>query len=311
MSDRSDNAISAVGGIAAGWASYKYLPPIIAKPYGRWFMTECKNITRAEHNSYWNAAQEALVSSGLKDKGVTLVDVNSSNLEKVIKDTFEKSDKFAEEVTEKLKLKNKSVKPSAPKARPKWKYILFGPDSNTKLKNKLKIISEGGNAGYHGASKNVLVNKDYMGFSTFHEMGHAVNATSKGALKALSVGRHATALAMPFLLATALIKRRKPESPNESKQSQRRKNFLKDNIGLISFGCMLPTVIEEGMASINGAKLAKNVLKPQELKKLNITNAKAWGTYLLSATLLSVFAQFAVKVKDKLVPPKENVNSQN
>ena len=68
---------------------------------------------------------------------------------------------------------------------------------------------------------------------------------------------------------------------------------------------MLPTVVEEGLASINGAKLAKKVLNPQELKKLNITNAKAWSTYLLGATLVSICAQLAVKVKDRLVAPKQ------
>ena len=298
MSDKTDNTISAVGGAAAGWASYKYLPSMVQRPYARWFLTECGNISQAEHNRYWDAAKQAYETSGLKEKGVELFDLNSSNLAQITKDTFQKTG-------QRLKQSGKTPLKLYEGKRPKWMYILFGPSHEDKLKAALKTISEGNNACFHPGSNNVFVNKDTMGFSAFHEMGHAVNANSKGALKTLSTGRHFAAFAVPFLLAAALIKKRKPESSDEPRSTQRRKNFLKDNIGLITFGCMLPTVVEEGLASINGAKLAKKVLNPQELKKLNITNAKAWSTYLLGATLVSICAQLAVKVKDRLVAPKQ------
>ena len=315
MSGKTDNTISAAGGVAAGWASYRYLPSIVQRPYGRWILSECRKIPQAEHIKYYDAAKQAYETSGLKEKGVELIDLNSSNLQGVIKDTFEKSEKNAEIMKKNLRTKiykffnmpvPKEIKTKPQKPRPKWKYILFGPSREDKLKASLKNISEGNNASFHSGSNNVFVNKDAMGFSAFHEMGHAVNANSKDALKTLSIGRHFAAFAVPFLLAAALIKKRKPESSDEPRSTQRRKNFLKDNIGLITFGCMLPTVVEEGLASINGAKLAKKVLNPQEIKKLNITNTKAWSTYLLGATLVSICAQLAVKVKDRLVPPKQN-----
>ena len=317
MGEQTNSTIGTVGGVAAGWASYKYLPKIFGRPYSRWFITECRDISKSEHNKYWSVTQKALESSGLKKQGIELVDINNTNLEGVTKDTFEKMDRVFEEKTNKIidkmfeKLKapridGKKIKfPSyKQEARPKWKYILFGPSGDEKLKGTLKGIAKGDNACYVPFIKNVYVNKDKMGFSTCHEVGHAINANSTKWLKALSLGRHVTTKLAPVLLAVALIKKRKPESPDGPEAEQTKKNFLKDNIGLLTFGCLLPTVAEEGLASINGAKLVKKYLTPQELKKLNVTNAKAWSTYLIGAALLSAFAQFAVIVKDKLVEPK-------
>ena len=297
MDEKANNAVGAVAAFGAGWASYKYLPTVVGKPFGRWVYSEFKELPQSENLRYWNAAQRAYQTSGLKKNGVELLDINPTNLEGVTKDTFTKMDKKVNDIFG-LKL-NKKNKPKKPRA--KWKYILFGPGSEDKLKSALKTVSEGGNAFYHGGSKSVFVNKEKMGFATFHEMGHAINANSSSARKALSIGRHLSMLCVPLMLVAAMLQKREPESQFEPKPEQRKKNFLKDNIGLITFGLMLPTVAEEGLASINATAMAKKVLKPQELKKLNKTNAKAWSTYAVGAILASAFAQFAVNIKDKLV----------
>ena len=318
MNENSNGAVSAVGGIAAGWASYKYLPKIVQRPYGRYIFGELDKLTKEENNMYWNAAHKALRTSGLQEKGVELINLNSkSNIDSVTQDLFVKSTKNAQKTLNKIMKKQniptsqtktgaKATIQTVTKPRPRWKYILFGPSGEDKLKGALKDVSEGQNAFFHTASKNIYVNNDKMGFSVFHEMGHAVNANSTTGKKILSYGRHFTAFMVPILLATALIKKRKPENEAEPNNVKRKKNFLKDNIGLITFGCLTPTLVEEGLASINGAKLAKNVLNPEQLRKLNITNAKAWSTYFVGAVLASVLAQFAVKIKDKLVEPKQN-----
>jgi hypothetical protein len=301
MDDRTNNAVSAVAAFGAGWASYKYLPKIVGRPFGRWIYSELQELPQAENLRCWNAAQKAYQNSGLQKKGVELLDINPTNLEGVTKDTFTKMEtKVKDAYGIKIDIKTKPKKP-----RPKWKYILFGPSGEDKLKSKLKNISEGGNATYNDRSKNVFVNKEKMGFSAFHEMGHAINANSSTARKALSVGRHVSMLFMPLMLAATMLQKRTPESKFEPKSEQRKKNFFKDNIGLITFGFMLPTIVEEGLASINGAAMAKKVLNPKDLKKLNATNAKAWSTYAIGAILASAFAQFAVKIKDKLVEKRE------
>ena len=299
MDDRTNNAVSAVAAFGAGWASYKYLPKVVGRPFGRWVYSEIKELPQADNLRCWNAAQKAYQNSGLQKKGVELLDINPTNLEGVTKDTFTKMDKNTKNIF------GVSTKPKPKKPRPKWKYILFGPSGEDKLKSALKNISEGGNAAYHDGSKNVFVNKEKMGFSAFHEMGHAINANSSSLRKALSVGRHVSMLFVPMMLAAAMLQKRTPESQFEPKSEQRKKNFFKDNIGLITFGLMLPTVVEEGLASINGAAMAKKVLNPKDLKKLNITNAKAWSTYAVGAVLASAFAQFAVKTKDRLVEKRE------
>ena len=302
MDNHTNGAAETAAGLAAGWASYKYLPTIVKKQYGRWIFSEFKNVSQAENNNYWSAAQKAFQASGLKEKGVDVIDINTTNLEGVLKDTFEKSNKNIDKF---FKIKN-SKPLQMNKPRPRWKYILFGPGGEEKFKRAIKGMAEGENACFHLASKNVLVNKDKMGFSTFHEMGHALNANTTKGMKAFVYGSHVIGFAAPILLALALIKRRKPESENEPKGTQIKKNFLKDNIGLITFGCLTPTLIEEGLASINGTKMAKKVLNPQDLKKLNILQGKAWSTYLAGAVLASLTAKFAVNIKDKLVKPKDN-----
>ena len=318
MGDNANNIPSVVGGVAAGWASYKYLPRYVKGPYGRWFLSECHDISAAEHNKYYSVAEKALADSGLKAKGVGLIKVEKSNIESVTNNSFEKVDKKIEKFInnmldkfyDKLKVPKTDIKkfektPRTEKPKSNLLYILFGLGDSSKFKRSVYDVADGSNSFYHPILKDVYVNKDTMGFSTAHEMGHAFNSNSTKWLKTLSIGRHITAILASVLLAIALIKKRKPESVEEPKEVQRKKNFLKDNIGLITFGCLLPTVAEEGLASINGAKIFKPYLNPQELRKLNITNAKAWGSYLIGAAVAGILAQFAVKIKDRLAEPKE------
>ena len=302
IQNNNSRTLDAAIGIGAGYASYKALPGLVKRPYGRWLITEVREIPETQQLEFWKAGQKALQTSGLAGKGVELKDINSGNLKEVTKDTFEKIAEFEKKLNSKLGV-NAKAKNKAP--RSKWKYILFGPGKGDKLKTALEQMSKGNNACFHNASNNVYVNKEKMGFSVFHEMGHAINANTTTARKVLSSGRHITAFGVPLLLFTALVKRRKPESETEPKNIQRKKNFLKDNIGLLTFACLLPTVVEEGLASINGAKLAKDVLSPEMLKKLNVTNAKAFGSYALGAVAISLCAQLAVYVKDKVFPPKK------
>lgn len=302
-STKSNRFVNGAIGVGAGWATYKYLPKVISKPYGRYFMGEVKSIPGNMQQQYWEAGQKAFINSGLSQKGINIVDINSKNVKTVISDTITKAENFTQNIYKKLGIDISVIK-NKEKTRAKWKYILFGESSKDKLTNALCQIYKGNSAGFHPASKSVYVNKEKMGFSVFHEMGHAVNATEKGIRKVLSYGRQGTALLVPILLVAALLKKRQPESDAEPKKVQRKKNFLKDNIGILSFACMLPTVAEEGLASINGAKLAKNVMNVDMYKKLNKINAKAFGSYAILAALIGIFTQLAVNIKDKVAAPK-------
>ena len=70
------------------------------------------------------------------------------------------------------------------------------------------------------------------------------------------------------------------------------------------FLAMVPTLAEEGLASINGAKLAKETLKPDMLKKMNNLNLKAWGSYAIGALAMSLCGALAVWVKDRVAQPE-------
>ena len=77
--------------------------------------------------------------------------------------------------------------------------------------------------------------------------------------------------------------------------------FVKNNAGKITFATFIPTLLDEALASIQGAKLAKGSPLPKNLlKQLNRTNVLAWTTYLSIALIISTGVSLAVKAGDKI-----------
>ena len=176
--------------------------------------------------------------------------------------------------------------------------------NDEKLANAINIISEGKNACYIPSINKVLVNPNKMGFSTFHELGHAINNNSKGFVKALAKSRNFIALLAPVFLFTSIVKKKKPEEQKPENAWDKFTTFIKNNCGKLMFLSMLPTIAEEGLASINASKIAKDVLKPDMLKKMNNLNAKAWGSYVFGALAMSACGALAVWVKDRVTQPE-------
>ena len=89
---------------------------------------------------------------------------------------------------------------------------------------------------------------------------------------------------------------------NDASALEKSAGFVKKNAGKLTFATFLPTLIEEGMATIKGNKLAKEALKdmPELLKKVKKTNLLGYSTYLAMATLTALGATAAVKVKDSI-----------
>ena len=69
---------------------------------------------------------------------------------------------------------------------------------------------------------------------------------------------------------------------------------------------MIPTMIEEGLASVRGAKLAKKVLSPEMLKKVKTANFRAWTTYFVSTSIAAGLAKAAIYVRDKVANNRNN-----
>lgn len=277
--DKNDYFNGAVG-ITAGYATYKYVPKWVTKPC-RKILKDIKNIPHETNDTYWNAAQRAFTDNGLDKKGIKVVDFNEKNLETTLNNLLKKAG-----------LTNGGNKLE--------KYLK--KRRANKLKKHLDAAAAGNNACYVPLTKEVLVNKEKMSFATFHELGHSINHTSHGFKNFLAKIRGKFALAIPATLAIGLIER--PNKSNTDGHKQTAGEFIKKHCGLIAGLCMVPVVAEEGLASLNGQKMAKNVLDNKSYKKLVNLNTKAFSTYVLSAVVVGLCTQLAVFVKDKITGDK-------
>lgn len=194
----------------------------------------------------------------------------------------------------------KSVENSGLKEKGLSFINVFSPMQVGSDKNLIEIF-KGMNACYIPTEKQVLVNAEKASIAGFHELGHAMNHLKS------PIGRFLQKLRKPGyaiagLMGTlALFSRPKPK---EAKRDF--KDLILDNSGKIAFAALLPTVVEEAMASYKGIKLAKEA----GLAKPLINNLKKfYGKALLSyagyavASGLSVFA--ASKIMQHFTRPKK------
>lgn len=292
-------------GATSGFAVYKYAPRYILRPYGKYILSDIKKITKEENDIFWSSANKAYENSKLAEevpkvlgpkiptnKRTLILHIDSSNKKNIYKEILQRKQRFNQPLLTRTWL---------------WK-IIFG-DPIKKFNRSVIAAADGTNAfcipRLTDRSSLVVVNKDKMAFSAFHELGHAINAHSSGVKNFLSKTRGLFALGVPITLLVGLLSNKPKESNQKSVTDDKKKtNFIKDNCGLISTLLLLPMVIEEGLASINGAKLAKNVLDKNMYKKLNKLNTKAWLSYLLATFITGLTVHSAVKIKDKIVDYK-------
>lgn len=173
-------------------------------------------------------------------------------------------------------------------------------DKPNKLKKCMQAVADGKNAFCSPLTRDIMVNSEKLGAASFHEMGHALNASGSKFTKYLNIGRHVTALAVPLILATGLLKSAKKDGEKPNGVVDKTTTFIKDNAGKLTFAALIPTLAEEGLASIRGGQLAKQVLSPSLVKKVNKGNFLAWTTYLAGALITSAAVALAVKVRDKV-----------
>ena len=116
----------------------------------------------------------------------------------------------------------------------------------------------------------------------------------------------------PFCLVTlegvtgiALCKRKKVDGEKPKGFFDRVTTFIKNNVGVLSAGAMLPVLAEELKATSRGNKLAKQLLSPENYKK--VVKSNRWGatTYALAVVGAGLAAHFANKVKDKIAAPEK------
>ena len=81
--------------------------------------------------------------------------------------------------------------------------------------------------------------------------------------------------------------------------------FIKNNVGKLAVLSFIPLVAEELAASYKGEKLAKQVLSPELLKKVENCNRLGASTYILMASAVGLGAVVASKVRDAIAKPEE------
>lgn len=149
------------------------------------------------------------------------------------------------------------------------------------LREMLKPVARGENAFYADSLKLAVAPKNKPSL-ILHELGHAINAQKGKFMKFLQKSRGwAPAVPTGLLMLNGFFKR-----------DDGKPNFIERNAGLIGFSAFLPTIVEEGLASIRGVKAAKKVLgKGANLAPLKRNYLFAWMTYLIAGLGLGVAAK--------------------
>ena len=167
-------------------------------------------------------------------------------------------------------------------------------------------IGKGFNACFIPATKEICLNKNLATISGFHELGHAMNNMKPG------IGRFLQKLRKPGYTIAALMGTVALFSRSKPKDAERNPlDFVQDNCGKIAFAAMLPTVIEESMASYKGVQAAKKagLAKPliQNLKKFYGKALLSYGGY---AVITGVATFAASKIMEKFTRPKKVMYDQ-
>ena len=226
-----------------------------------------------------NASKEAFKISGLGDKyGVEFVDAKKLS---DMKDLEKELPKWVKK---------------CPKLEKMFKGQLEGAKS---------AITKGKNACFAPKSNKIFVNTEKMSYASFHEMGHALNKHVGTIGKILQKSRRPGMLLAVSAMLVGIFKRKKADGEQPTGVVDKVTTFVKENCGKLAFLGTLPTILEEGLASIRGAKLAKGVLSPKNYKLLNKFNGAAWLTYLGMGVGITAATVLASKVRDAIAQPKK------
>jgi len=174
-------------------------------------------------------------------------------------------------------------------------------------KMQVNMVKEGFNAGFSPIGNKIIINTEKLGLAGFHEIGHAINFNNSKFWKALQCYRVAQ---IPIALAgalslTALFKRKKVEGEEPHGTFDKITTFIKENVGKLTLLTMVPVVAEEIKATMRGNKLAKEILSPENYKKVVKLNRYGAMTYIGMTLLMSGGAYLANKIKDSIAKPKK------
>ena len=173
------------------------------------------------------------------------------------------------------------------------------------------ILRNGCNACYCNNIKKAIISNEGGHSLIFHELGHAKHFNSKNIfMKALVHSREITqcgvSLFAPIALGIAMFHNTDKTKPKKDKSiKDKTLDFISNHAGKLTLATYAPLLLEEGLASVDGIKMAKKHLKPEQISKLKGQYAKAWGTYALVAIGISGAVGLASIVKNSILNKKQ------
>ena len=220
---------------------------------------------------------------------------------------------FTNDIVKGLKSESKNIRTKAIPTKVAHKVKKFA--INMYRKNILEIPS-GKNANYLDALKTINLSKQKGGAFLFHELGHAKNFNSNNRLMKFLVKMRSPLISSAIMTA-GLICAFIPEAEGKEANTLwgKTKNFFREcSVGITAVGA-LATPLEECIASIKGAKIARKILPKDQVKALNKMNSKAFLSYLAVAagTILTTYLIKKITEKNKNTPDEvtDNCKKQN
>ncbi len=166
-------------------------------------------------------------------------------------------------------------------------------------------LTKGNNACYLPKANKVVVNIRELGTAAFHEIGHAMNRNASKFWKVMQKSRTPSLLFAGAVPIIALFKRKKVEGEEPKNVVDKATTFIKNNCGVLTTAAFVPVVAEELKATQRGNKLAKQLLSPEIYKKVVKTNRIGAATYIMTGLVAGGATFVGSYVRDLCSKPKK------
>lgn len=250
---------------AAGGAGVTLVSGMAGKPFLDRMIRQSNSLTQDEINLVNEATDNVCKNiSKLSDKGVKICNITPESSE-----------------VKRLK-----------QALGKWAKLLT---------NKIPIlaIAEGKNACFSPVNNSVIINRNKLPLAVFHEMGHAHNFNNTKLWKAMQKSRTPLiCIGTAFAFLPAFTKKQTAAEGEELTKEQKNKNAIRNSAPIVAAAAFLPTIMEEGMATVKGNKWAKQVLSPELFKKVVKQNKFGFVSYVITAVGYGLASLTAKVIKD-------------
>ena len=278
-------------GVAAGYGVYKYGGRVLTKPYLGYFNKSLASLTPQDNAAYLSI-KNTVLNKYRNTLHVNIVNIDAAKSKEILEEYLPRAnDKIS-------KTKN-----------PLKKYVL--KTRKKRYVNRINSYAEGKNACYKPLTKEVYVNYEKNAFAIFHELGHALDRQNIKIFNNISKWRQSNKIAMRVLFILALLSKQKAKKAFDSDKKIGVKEKINEGLSNIdkyffpiSMIMYAPILFDEASASINANKMVKGILPENLHKKMNVLNAKAFGTYVVGALAVATTMKLGLILKNKIINAK-------